>query len=163
MRLVRAPTPRPRLSKATMRLEAVWRSSGLQIWKKNPQICNRHALHPPLHLRHRYFTFGFNSNGDAARIPHLRRGHHADGRDVPVGHREQNHDDDVSGVGFEDDGELGAVLRTDVAHKEEGDEGEAEQGGSQDDGRADLRKTLGSKIPEDLSHFEYIGMPPTCT
>ena len=156
MRLVRAPTPRPRLSKATMRLEAVWRSSGLQIWKKSPKfVIAVHAFHPPLHLRHRYFTFGFNSNGDAARIPYLRRGHHADGRDVPVGHREQNHDDDVSGVGFEDDGELGAVLRTDVAHKEEGDEGEAEQGGSQDDGRADLRKTLGSKMPEDLSHFEY--------
>ena len=38
MRLVRAPTPRPRLSKATMRLEAVWRSSGLQIWKKIPKL-----------------------------------------------------------------------------------------------------------------------------
>ena len=99
--------------------------------------------------------------GEAASNPYLRRGHHADGRDVPVGHREQNHDDDVSGVRLEDDWELGAVLRADVAHQEEGDEGKAEQGGGQDDGRADLRKTLGSKISEDPCHFEYIGMPPT--
>ena len=57
---------------------------------------------------------------------YLGRRHHADGCDVPVGHREENHDDDVSDVGLEDDGELGAVLRTHVAHQEERDEGKAE-------------------------------------
>ena len=76
------------------------------------------------------------------RLSHsyLRRRHHADGCDVPVGHREENHDDDVGGVGLQDDGELGAVLRAHVAHQEERYEGEPEQGASQDDRRAGLRK-----------------------
>ena len=44
MRLVRAPTPRPRLSRATMRLDAVWRSSGLQIWKNRYPLRSVHVF-----------------------------------------------------------------------------------------------------------------------
>ena len=66
-------------------------------------------------------------------LQHFGAEHHNDGADVPVADAEDDHKDDVRGVGVEVDGRDLAVVGARVAEQEQGDKGQPRQRQAKDD------------------------------